>query len=107
MLEQSFLPDYAGTRKAGAFAASFTAQILAAGVFVLIPLAFHETLAVMPKFTPIMFPLRHEPPLPVQTSRAVSSAPALAVAARRPLVAPPRVPASAPQSEPIDAGAAP
>src|SRR5512132_4231219 len=44
MFEQSLLADSAGPRKTATFAASLTAQILVAGVLVVVPLLYHDVL---------------------------------------------------------------
>jgi protein TonB len=47
MFEQSLLIDHAGGRKTATFAASLTAQILVAGVLLVVPLFYHEVLPVL------------------------------------------------------------
>ena len=106
MFEQSILPHPGGYRKAGAFATSLTAQILATGVLLLIPVAFHDTLNVLPKFIRLS-PLPRLAQPEAQAASTPLSHPALPLASRQPLRAPIRVPLSSPQPTTIDSGQAP
>src|SRR5580704_8891643 len=89
MFEQSLLIDHAGVRKTATFAASFTAQILVAGVLLVAPLFYHEVLPALraPEMIPVLTTWR-PPELPVVESRpaARSSGLALPTAFRPPLV---------------------
>jgi len=70
MFEQSLLVDHTGGRKTATFAASLTAQILAAGVLLVGPLFYHEVLPAlrMPEMVPVL--ARWRPPdVPVTESR--------------------------------------
>lgn len=62
MFEQSLLIDHSVPRKTATFAASFTAQILVAGVLLVAPLFYHEVLPVlrMPDIVPVL--ARWRPP---------------------------------------------
>ena len=65
MFEQSILPDSTAAQNKSALAASFSAQLLAAGVLVVVPLLTHE---VLPAFRVPAVPLhftRFEPAAPV------------------------------------------
>ncbi len=66
MFEQSLLADGPVAKKTGAFAASFTAQILFIGVALLIPLVYQEVLPMVKLSTPLAIPvLTHpQPPKP-------------------------------------------
>jgi len=56
MFEQSLLVDHTGTRRTATFAASLTAQILVAGVLVIVPLLYHEVLPALhvPEIVPVL-----------------------------------------------------
>src|SRR5438105_412557 len=62
MFEQSLLPAHDGGRKSSFFAASLTAQFLAAGVLILVPLFYNEVLPAIRLATPLFLP---PPPTPV------------------------------------------
>jgi protein TonB len=64
MFDQSLLLDHGGSRKAGALATSFVAQMLAAGVLLVAPFLFHETLAF--RLGPVVdyYPLAAAPQVP-------------------------------------------
>ena len=80
MFEQSLLAQHGGSRKTGALFASLTAQIAAAGVLVLIPLAYNEVLPVLRMSYPLPIPtmhLRPAPPVQHATPAHTSERPAL------------------------------
>lgn len=56
MFEQSLLVDHGGARKTATFAASLTAQILAAGVLLVAPLLYHQVLPALrvPEMVPVL-----------------------------------------------------
>jgi protein TonB len=74
MFEQSLLLDHAAGKKTGALAASLTAQTLAVGVLIAIPLIFSDRLPNV-HFTPLSLPapLTPLPPEPIQTAASSSS----------------------------------
>ncbi|HXP86465.1 MAG TPA: energy transducer TonB [Bryobacteraceae bacterium] len=61
MFDQSLLLDRGGTRKAGALATSFVAQMLAAGVLLLGPLLYRETLPLRVLMAADYYPLHAAP----------------------------------------------
>jgi periplasmic protein TonB len=73
MFEQSILPDYAGGRKTGAFAASLSAQILAAGVLVVVPLFYNDVLPMLRMNTPLSVTLTTYQPAPPVLEQAPAS----------------------------------
>jgi periplasmic protein TonB len=88
MFEQSLLANPAGTRKTATFAASFTAQILVAGVLVVAPLFYHDVLPAwrVPAYVPTLA-LWRAPEPPVATASAPAKSSGLAMPnAFRPLV---------------------
>jgi protein TonB len=58
MFDQSLLLDRGGTRKASAVAASFVAQMLAAGVLLIAPLLYREALPARLRLAADYYPLR-------------------------------------------------
>jgi protein TonB len=62
MFEQSILIDHTGARKTGAFAASLTAQILLAGVLLVVPLIYYEALPGVRISTIVPMPVLPLPP---------------------------------------------
>lgn len=64
MFDQSLLLDRGGTRKAGALATSFVAQMLAAGVLLLAPLLYREALPMRVLLAADYYPLRAAPEAP-------------------------------------------
>jgi protein TonB len=91
MFEQSLLIDHTGARKTATFAASFTAQILIAGVLIAAPLFYHEVLPAlrMPAAVPVL--ARWRPPeAPVVESHPTARSSGLAAPGvfRPPAVAP-------------------
>lgn len=75
MFEQSILLDGPVGRKAGAFFISFTAQIAAAGVLILVPLIYSNALPRVRIPTLALIPLSAPPPIEqVQTSSAPAAA---------------------------------
>jgi len=64
MFDQTLLLDRGGTRKAGALATSFVAQMLAAGVLLLAPLLYREALPVRMLLAADYYPLRAAPQSP-------------------------------------------
>jgi protein TonB len=79
MFEQSLLADQSGGRKTATFAASLTAQIVAAGVLLVAPMFYHEVLPAlrMPEMVPVL--ARWQPPeAPVTESRPTARSSGLA-----------------------------
>jgi protein TonB len=72
MFEQSLLLDHAAGKKTGALAVSLTAQTLAVGVMIAIPLIYSDRLPEVPRFPTPTF-LAPPPPLPPPVERAVAS----------------------------------
>jgi len=80
MFEQSLLAQHGGAQKTGALFASLTAQIAAAGVIVLIPLAYNEVLPVLRMSYPLpmpAMPLRPAPPVQPATPAHTSERPVI------------------------------
>jgi protein TonB len=71
MFEQSLLAQHGGVQKTGALFASLTAQILAGGVLLLIPLAYNEGLPVLRLSYPLPVPAMRLLPAPEVKSAAV------------------------------------
>ena len=84
MFEQSLLVDHSGIRRTATFAASLTAQILVAGVLVVVPLFYHEVLpaslthVTMPEIVPVLTIWR-PPEAPVAESRPAARTSGLAL----------------------------
>jgi periplasmic protein TonB len=64
MFDQSLLLDRGSPQKAGAIATSFLAQMLAAGVLLVAPLWFRESLPLRMRLTEAYYPLRAAPAVP-------------------------------------------
>jgi protein TonB len=65
MFEQSIILNHGGSQKTGAFAASFVAQIFVAGVLIVIPLIFTDSLRIVPMVAQLpMLVASAPPPLP-------------------------------------------
>jgi|KBSMisStaDraftv2_1062788.scaffolds.fasta_scaffold26869_3 protein TonB len=79
MFEQSLLIDHAGARKTATFAASLTAQILIAGVLLIVPLFYHEVLPALhvPEMVPVLSIWR-PPEAPVTASQPTARSNGLA-----------------------------
>ncbi|MGA3187417.1 MAG: energy transducer TonB [Bryobacteraceae bacterium] len=73
MFEQSLLLDHAAGKKTGALAASLTAQTLAVGVLIAIPLIFSDRLPDVRLFIPLSLPSPPPPPPPEHVQTAASS----------------------------------
>jgi periplasmic protein TonB len=73
MFEQSLLLDHAAANKTGALAASLTAQTLAVGLLIAIPLIFSDRLPDVHRFISLSFPSPPPPPAPTQVQRVTSS----------------------------------
>jgi protein TonB len=89
MFEQSLLIDHTGTRKTATFAASFTAQILVAGVLLVAPLFYHEVLPALrvQEIAPALAMWRPpEPPVAKSQPAARSSGLALPGVFRPPVI---------------------
>lgn len=72
MFEQSVI-DTSG-RRSGALAVSVTAQSIAVGILILIPLLYNERLPLVPPLIPLILPVSAPPlPEPVETSSAPAS----------------------------------
>jgi protein TonB len=82
MFEQSLLPDYRGPQKNKAFATSLLAQILAAGVLMVVPLVYHDVLPGLRLANPRSMryiPLSPEPEVRPAAAPAQSRLPTLSV----------------------------
>ena len=85
MFEQSFLIDHTGKQNTGAFAASFTAQILMAGVLIVGPLIFSHAMPTVHLSALVPITVRqHVPDLPAVRTQPSSarSGPAMPSRAR-------------------------
>jgi len=85
MFEQSILAHHGGAQKTGALFASLTAQILAGGVLVLVPLAYNEVLPVLRLSYPLPIPMMPLRPAPPVKAAAVDHSPARRALTYRPL----------------------
>jgi len=73
MFEQSLLLDHAAAKKTGAMAASLTAQTLAVGVLIAIPLIFSDHLPDVRPIISLTVPSAPPPPLPAHSAAPSSS----------------------------------
>jgi periplasmic protein TonB len=73
MFDQSFLLDAPAGRKPAALFASFSAQIAAVGVLLLVPLLYHDVLPDVK--LPMLLPLAFSPQVPPVVRTAAKSAP--------------------------------
>jgi len=94
MFEQSLLLNDSMARKSGAFAASLSAQILFAGVLILMPLAYQEVMPLVKLSIPLVRPVVLPPPVPPELQpRAQSSSLMRTSGPSRPFIAPRKPPA--------------
>ena len=107
MFEQSILLDGPTGRKAGAFFISFTAQIAAAGVLILVPLIYSNVLPRVRISTPALIPLSEPPPIEQVRTSSAPAAIARPDGPRRVFVLPARIPPLSvlPAAVAIDPGA--
>jgi periplasmic protein TonB len=68
MFDQSILLDVPAGRKTGALFVSFSAQIAATGVLIVVPLLYHEALPQLKMSIPLPFTLAPAPVVPQQTA---------------------------------------
>jgi protein TonB len=103
MFEQSLILNDGISRKTGAFAASFAAQSLLAGVCIIVPLFYNEVLPVMKSVPALSLPVFLKPvPVDLTPVRTETHSPT-----RSPFVAPISVPTRHATAEPIELEAAP
>jgi periplasmic protein TonB len=87
MFEQSLLLDHAAAKKTGALAASFTAQMLAVGILLAIPLIFSDRLPDVRPFISLSLP-SPPPPLPPEHVNRVASSSSARSGPRKAFTAP-------------------
>jgi periplasmic protein TonB len=93
MFEQSLLLDHAAGKKTGALAASLTAQTLAVGAMIAIPLIFSDRLPYVRPFISLSLPSPPLPMAPEQIQTATSSSSSRASSAPTKIFRPPtRIP---------------
>ena len=102
MFEQSLLLNDSMARKSGAFAASLSAQILFAGVLILMPLAYQEVMPLVKLSIPLVGPVVSLPPVPPELQPRAQSSSLMRSSGRHVFVAP-RKPPSGPMPQIVDA----